>query len=136
MFCRSLFVLLSFFTWQLCCRSFFDLRILITPLVSSNSSPSYYCEKCSKLRCTSYSKYYLRWVKCSMLFFLLRASTICKLNVLIIYMYYLLWIMQKMNIWNFTGINDYFFRKTIGVMVHALLLLIKLRFPSLRLRWH
>ena len=38
MFCRSLFVLLSFFFWPLCCLFFFDLRILITPLVSSNSS--------------------------------------------------------------------------------------------------
>ena len=38
MFCRSLFVLLYFFFWPLCCLSFFDLRILITPLVSSNSS--------------------------------------------------------------------------------------------------
>ena len=37
MFCRSLFVLLYF--WPLCCLSFFDLRILITLLVSSNSSP-------------------------------------------------------------------------------------------------
>jgi hypothetical protein len=37
--CRSLFVLLSFFFWPLCCLSF-DLWILITPLVSSNSS---YC---------------------------------------------------------------------------------------------
>ena len=36
MFYRSLFVLLSFFS--LCCLSFFDLPILITPLVSSNSS--------------------------------------------------------------------------------------------------
>ena len=34
--CRSLFVLLTFFVWPLCCLSF-DLRILITPLVSSNS---------------------------------------------------------------------------------------------------
>ena len=31
MFCRSLFVLLYFFCWQLCCL-FFDLRILITLL--------------------------------------------------------------------------------------------------------
>jgi len=31
MFCRSLFVLLSFFFWPLYCL-FFDLRILITPL--------------------------------------------------------------------------------------------------------
>ena len=38
MFCRSLFVLLYFFFWPLCCLFFFDLRIVITPLVSSNSS--------------------------------------------------------------------------------------------------
>ena len=38
MFCRSLFVLLYFFIWPLCCLFFFDIRILITPLVSSNSS--------------------------------------------------------------------------------------------------
>ena len=38
MFCRSLFVFLSFFFWSLCCLFFFELRILITPLVSSNSS--------------------------------------------------------------------------------------------------
>ena len=37
MFCRSLFVLLYFFFWSLCCLFFFDIRILITPLVSSNS---------------------------------------------------------------------------------------------------
>ena len=36
MFCRSLFALLYFFLWPLC-GQFFDLRILITPLVSSNS---------------------------------------------------------------------------------------------------
>ena len=43
-FCRSLFVLLSFFFWPLtlCCLSFFDLRILITPLVFSNSSCTLY----------------------------------------------------------------------------------------------
>ena len=35
MFCRSLFVL---FFWPLRCLSFFDLEILITPLVSSNYS--------------------------------------------------------------------------------------------------
>ena len=38
MFCRSLFVPLFFFFWSLCCPSFFHLRILITSLVSSNSS--------------------------------------------------------------------------------------------------
>jgi hypothetical protein len=40
-FCRSLFVLLFCFFWPLCCLSIFDLqRILITTLVSSNSSYS------------------------------------------------------------------------------------------------
>jgi hypothetical protein len=39
MFCRSLFVLLYFSFWPFCCL-FFDLRILTTPLVSSNSSYS------------------------------------------------------------------------------------------------
>ena len=38
MFCSSLFFLVSFFFWPLCCVFFFDLGILITPLVSSNSS--------------------------------------------------------------------------------------------------
>ena len=38
MFCGSLFVLLFFFSWQLCCLFFFDLRIVITSLVLSNSS--------------------------------------------------------------------------------------------------
>jgi hypothetical protein len=35
MFCLSLFVLLYFFFWPLCCL-FFDIRILIVPLVSLN----------------------------------------------------------------------------------------------------
>ena len=38
MFSRSLFVLLYFFFWPLCCLFFFDLRNLITFLVSLNSS--------------------------------------------------------------------------------------------------
>ena len=38
MFCRSLFVLLSFLFRPLCFLFFYDLRILITLLVSSNSS--------------------------------------------------------------------------------------------------
>jgi len=38
MFCLSLFVLLHFFFWPLCCLFFFDIRFLIAPLVSSNSS--------------------------------------------------------------------------------------------------
>jgi len=32
MFCRSVFVLLSFFIWPLCCLFFFDLQIMITSL--------------------------------------------------------------------------------------------------------
>jgi hypothetical protein len=43
MFCRSLFVLLYFYFWPLCCLFFFDIRILITPLVPSISS-YYYSE--------------------------------------------------------------------------------------------
>ena len=38
MFCRSLFVLLYFSFWPLCFLFFFDIQILIAPLVSSNSS--------------------------------------------------------------------------------------------------
>jgi hypothetical protein len=44
-----------FFLWPLCCLSFFDLRILITPLVSSNSSCQHYrvnnfcCSPCIKI---------------------------------------------------------------------------------------
>ena len=38
MFCWSLFVLLYFFFWPLYYLFFFDIRILIAPLVSSNSS--------------------------------------------------------------------------------------------------
>ena len=33
-------VLLFFFFWPLCCLFLFDIRILITPLVSSNYSPT------------------------------------------------------------------------------------------------
>ena len=36
--CRSLFVILSCFFWQLYCLPFFDLQLLITALVSSNFS--------------------------------------------------------------------------------------------------
>ena len=56
MFCKSLFVLLSFFFWPLWCL-FYDLRILINPLVSSNYSYSSInnlveiCDEC-KLRGT------------------------------------------------------------------------------------
>ena len=38
MFCRSLFVSVSFFFWPLCYLFFVEIRILITPSVSSNSS--------------------------------------------------------------------------------------------------
>jgi hypothetical protein len=41
-FCRSLFVLLYFLYWSLCCLFLFDLRILIIPLVSSTSPFVYF----------------------------------------------------------------------------------------------
>ena len=57
MFCRSLFVLLYFFFWPLCCLFFFfDIRFLITPLVSSNSSLPYIFE--FHYTCTSIFCYY------------------------------------------------------------------------------
>ena len=40
----SLFVLLYFFFWPLCCQFFYDLRILITPVVSYNCSFHIYVE--------------------------------------------------------------------------------------------
>jgi hypothetical protein len=38
MFCRSLFIRLYFFFWPFCCLSFFDLRLLVTSLISLNFS--------------------------------------------------------------------------------------------------
>ena len=38
--CRSLFVLLYFFFWPLCCLFFFDIQILITPLERPGGSIS------------------------------------------------------------------------------------------------
>ena len=49
--CRSLFILFSHLFWPLCSLSFFDLRIMITPLVSSNSScniPVFEVPHCNK----------------------------------------------------------------------------------------
>jgi hypothetical protein len=49
--CRSLFILFSHFFWPLNSLSFFDLRIMITPLVSSNSScniPVFEVPHCNK----------------------------------------------------------------------------------------
>ena len=42
---------LSYFYWPLCCLFFFDIRILITPLISSNSSsyPKHPRVKCMEL---------------------------------------------------------------------------------------
>jgi hypothetical protein len=50
MFYRSLFVLLSFLLWLLYCFFFFDLRLLITPLVSSNffTLNTTFCQKFHK----------------------------------------------------------------------------------------
>ena len=54
-FCRSLFVLLYIFFCALCSLFFFDLRILITPLVSSNSSLKSYLQNCIQ---SNYSCFY------------------------------------------------------------------------------
>ena len=55
MFCRSLFVLLYFFSWPLCCLFFFYIRIPITPLVSSSFSSYNGQKEKSKQR---YKKHY------------------------------------------------------------------------------
>jgi hypothetical protein len=38
MFCRSLFVNVFVFFWPLCCLFFFDIRIMVTHIASSNYS--------------------------------------------------------------------------------------------------
>ena len=40
-FCTSMFVLFVFYFWSLCCLCFFGLWLMLTPLVSSNSSLNY-----------------------------------------------------------------------------------------------
>ena len=74
MFCRSLFFLLYFFFWPLCCLFFFDMRILITHLASTNFSFGY-CVVCSSsLRFTTsdypfgISKLFF-WLLCCLFFF-------------------------------------------------------------------
>jgi hypothetical protein len=56
-FCRSLFVLLYFIFWSLCWLFFFNLRILITTLVSSNSFshnlPVSWTSRVFHIHCTS-----------------------------------------------------------------------------------
>ena len=39
----------TFFFWLLCCMFFFDLQILITPLISANSTYDYGCFKSNGL---------------------------------------------------------------------------------------
>ena len=69
LFCRSLFVLLSFFIWTLCCPFFFDIRILIIYLVSSNSSSAspmcFYHYTAINLNCMNYTEpIAIKRVKC------------------------------------------------------------------------
>ena len=52
MFRRSFFVLLCFFFWSLCCLFFLDIRIVITPLLSSNSSKRH---RKSTNKCSTFS---------------------------------------------------------------------------------
>jgi len=58
MFYGSLFFLLWFFACLLCCMSFFDLRLLITPLVSSSCSHlDMWCSPFTKINTVSTWKY-------------------------------------------------------------------------------
>ena len=61
MFYRSFFVLLYFLFWPLCYLFFFDIRVLITPLVSSNSSLTWI----SNVRCRSHVLSSMIWGDCS-----------------------------------------------------------------------
>ena len=87
MFCRSLFVLLYFLFWPLCCLFFLDIRILITPLLYSNSSYNcavfsqcaqgllsilLYCMTSAYPECTLDFVLFLRISCCSMFRFLCR----------------------------------------------------------------
>ena len=56
-FCRSLFVFLYFFFWPLCCLFFFDIGILINPLVSSNSSCYHFVGLCQTMYHCSAKRY-------------------------------------------------------------------------------
>ena len=55
----SLFVLLYFFFWPLCCLFFFDILILITHLVSLNSSYWTWCWKIRYILSNAYRLYIL-----------------------------------------------------------------------------
>ena len=79
MFCRLLFVHLYFFYWPLCCLLFFDIRILITPLASSNS-------------------YFGHWVVCP--------SSICKFLLPLWYLQTLLLVIELSALLWFT--NSYY----------------------------
>ena len=61
MLCRSLFVLLYFFFWPLCCLFFSDIRILIAPLVSSNSSCNHIYTRVCIIKNDYYFNLYLQY---------------------------------------------------------------------------
>ena len=61
MICRSLFVLLYFFFWPLWCLFFVDLRILITPLVSANSSSCLQIKKGSDMQISIKKKHFVEF---------------------------------------------------------------------------
>ena len=76
MFCTSLFVLLYIFFWSLCCLFFFDVRILITPLVSSNTSCLWYRSKLDLL--TEEERIYIKHVIIQRYMFFDRIKVIAK----------------------------------------------------------
>ena len=62
-FCVSLFIILLFLLWPLRCLSFSDLRLMITPLVSSHFSYRYIniTQKCGRKRTTGSTTFDLHW---------------------------------------------------------------------------
>jgi hypothetical protein len=67
LFCRTLFVILCFFFRPLCCLFFFDLRFLITPLASTNSSylsVKYFVDHCLSFCAFSFG----HWIVCTSMY--------------------------------------------------------------------
>ena len=67
MCCKSLFVLLYFFLWPLCCLSFYYLRVLTTPLVS-------YCH-CAVYHSTIYGFWLPLWYLVAIVLSIILLST-------------------------------------------------------------
>ena len=84
MICKSLFVLLNFFFWPLCCLFFFDIRILITSLwylQTLLTHATFYRGACTKPRKWAVVCLVVRWVVC----LVARCTDFASFTILIFY---------------------------------------------------